>query len=193
MAQMYKEGLQTFAPIVPHIMDAWRRKGHKNLHFTTYESMKKDLEFNVREVARFMGKSLTEKQMETLLKAVDIESFRKNRWCFSQFSCFWPHFLAYLLCLNLWKFNLNPDLTIFWRNISFNLPDMSTKKGNYRPEMVCNSLEKVKLETGKIILHQKWAQIGIDGLKRKPMEPDWSLGCLDIVENIFFWVYFWSP
>lgn len=80
MAQLYKDGLQAWTPIVPHLLNAWQSKGHPNFFFTTYESMKRDLHQNVRQVATFIGKTgITEEQVEALVDAVDIEKFRHNK------------------------------------------------------------------------------------------------------------------
>ena len=79
MAKMYKSGLSTFAPMIPHMIEAFGNKDRTNFYFTTYERMKENLPKIVGEVAEFMGKTLTEDQLETLLKAVHIESFRTNK------------------------------------------------------------------------------------------------------------------
>ena len=79
MAKVFKSGNQTFNPIFPHILGAWRMKSHANLYFTMYEEMKKDLSKVVTDVAAFMGKSLTEGQIQRILELVDIESFRNNK------------------------------------------------------------------------------------------------------------------
>lgn len=79
MARLYKDGIQAWTPIVPHLLNAWQHKENPNFFFTTYESMKRDLRQNVRQVAEFIGKSITDEQMETLVEAVDIEKFRHNK------------------------------------------------------------------------------------------------------------------
>jgi hypothetical protein len=82
MAKVYKAGKQFYQPIVPHVVGAWKCKGHANLYFTMYEEMKKDLAPVILQIAAFMGKKLSNAQVETILKEVDIESFRKNKLVF---------------------------------------------------------------------------------------------------------------
>lgn len=79
MAKMYKAGIQLFAPIMPHMLEAWVQKTHPNLFFTTYEQMSKNLRQIVINLAGFMGKNLTQNQLEVLLKSVDFETFRHNK------------------------------------------------------------------------------------------------------------------
>ena len=67
------------SPIMPHMLEAWNLKENMNLYFTTYERMKKNLTKIVSEVAKFMGKTLTDEQMNRLLDTVDIKSMRKNK------------------------------------------------------------------------------------------------------------------
>ena len=79
LAKMFKNGLTMHSPIIPHMLEAWKLREHSNLYFTTYENMKKDLGNVVREIAAFMGKTLSDEQTNKLLEAVDIKSFRKNK------------------------------------------------------------------------------------------------------------------
>ena len=79
LAKMFKNGITMHSPIMPHMLEAWNLKENPNLYFTTYECMKKDLQKVVTEVASFMGKTLTDEQMNRLLDTVDIKSMRKNK------------------------------------------------------------------------------------------------------------------
>ena len=76
---MFKNGITMHSPIMPHMLEAWNLKENMNLYFTTYERMKKNLTKIVSEVAKFMGKTLTDEQMNRLLDTVDIKSMRKNK------------------------------------------------------------------------------------------------------------------
>jgi len=80
LAKMFKNGITMHSPIMPHMLEAWNLKENPNLYFTTYECMKKDLQKVVTEVASFMGKTLTDEQMNRLLDTVDIKSMRKNKF-----------------------------------------------------------------------------------------------------------------
>ena len=61
------------------MLEAWKVRENPNIYFTTYENMKKDLAKVVKEVASFMEKTLTDEQVNQLLEAVDIKTFRKNK------------------------------------------------------------------------------------------------------------------
>ena len=61
------------------MLEAWNVRENPNIYFTTYENMKKDLAKVVKEVASFMEKTLTDEQVNELLEAVDIKTFRKNK------------------------------------------------------------------------------------------------------------------
>ena len=80
MAELFKAGKQTFTPYFPHILGAWKERGHPNIYFTMYEDMKADLAKIVTEIAAFMGKSLTQDQLLRILELVDIKSFRNNKY-----------------------------------------------------------------------------------------------------------------
>ena len=70
-----------YTPFIPTMLEGWEKRNHPNMFFTTYEEMKKDLKNVALKLISFLRGSsytLSEEQMETLLEAVDIESFRKN-------------------------------------------------------------------------------------------------------------------
>ena len=43
-----------FTPFIPHILEAWEQKDHKNIFFTTYEDMKTDLRKVATELKIFL-------------------------------------------------------------------------------------------------------------------------------------------
>ena len=70
-----------FNPFIPHILEAWEKREHSNMFFTTYEEMKTDLKKVAVKLATFLrgpSYSLSKSSMDKLLRAVDIESFRRN-------------------------------------------------------------------------------------------------------------------
>ena len=70
-----------FNPFIPHILEAWEARKHQNMFFTTYEEMKTDLRKETLKLVSFLRgpeKRLPNSSIDKLLKAVDIESFRKN-------------------------------------------------------------------------------------------------------------------
>ena len=72
-----------FTPFIPRLLQGWEKRYHANMFFTTYEEMKKNLRNMAFRLISFLhGTSYTisDKEMDALLEAVDIESFRKNKF-----------------------------------------------------------------------------------------------------------------
>ena len=70
-----------YTPFIPTVLEVWEKRNHPNMFFTTYEEMKKNLKkvaLKLISILRGSSYTISDKQMETLLEAVDIESFRKN-------------------------------------------------------------------------------------------------------------------
>lgn len=44
-----------YAPFFPHILDAWSKRNHPNMHFMFFEDMKKVIRFNVILIAYMTG------------------------------------------------------------------------------------------------------------------------------------------
>lgn len=93
--------LVMYSPYFPHIIDAWNKRHHPNLKFVFYEDMKKvilhfkiipitkiiikfilcfqqNLRGEIEKIAQFLGKSLTEEQLDRITEHLRIDSFAKN-------------------------------------------------------------------------------------------------------------------
>ncbi len=79
LAELFKSGKQTYNPFFYHVLDAWQCKGHANVYFTMYEEMKRDLAKVICDMAAFLGKQLSDTQVNRILELVDIDTFRKNK------------------------------------------------------------------------------------------------------------------
>ena len=78
---MKNEGIYT--PYIWHILNAWEKRNHPNVFFTTHEEMKTDIRNVAVKLIRFLrGSSYTisDENMNILLAAVDFKSFRKNEF-----------------------------------------------------------------------------------------------------------------
>lgn len=68
-----------WAPYFAHILEAWEKRNHPNLLFLFYEELSKDLPAAIRRVAKFLGKEVTEEQVEKLNEHLDFKNFKKNK------------------------------------------------------------------------------------------------------------------
>ncbi len=78
-AELFKAGKQTYNPFFDHVLGAWKCKDHPQLYFTMFEDMKRDLAKVVQDMAAFLGKQLSDTQVNRILELVDIDTFRKNK------------------------------------------------------------------------------------------------------------------
>ena len=72
-----------YTPYIQHILNAWEKRNHPNMFFTTYEEMKKDIKNVAVELILFLRGSsyiISDENMKNLLAAVDLESFRRNKY-----------------------------------------------------------------------------------------------------------------
>ncbi|XP_071446819.1 uncharacterized protein [Hetaerina americana] len=74
---LFQRDLLHWAPFWSHVEEAWRLKDHKNMLFLFYEDMKKDLPATIRKTANFLGKNITEEQVNKLTEHLHIDNFRK--------------------------------------------------------------------------------------------------------------------
>ncbi|KAI9563009.1 hypothetical protein GHT06_010465 [Daphnia sinensis] len=77
-AQFFMDDEVYNAPFFPHILEAWSKRHHPNMHFMFYEDMKRDLRGEIEKVAAFLGKSLSEEQLVALTEHLKFENFQKN-------------------------------------------------------------------------------------------------------------------
>lgn len=80
------------APFIPHVREAWELKDHPNMLYISFEEMKADLRGVIRRVADFLGKKLSDEQMEQLYEHLHFDNFKKNPYVnfdlFRQFGMF---------------------------------------------------------------------------------------------------------
>jgi len=73
----FENNLLVYSPYWEHIMEGWSRKDHSNVLFLFYEDMLNDLPGNIRKIAKFLDKPITDDQLEKLRKHLQIDNFRK--------------------------------------------------------------------------------------------------------------------
>ncbi|CAK1581650.1 unnamed protein product [Parnassius mnemosyne] len=77
--EFFINDLVPWSPFFEHVKEAWQMRNHPNMLFVFYEELSKNLPACVRRVATFLGKQITEKQMEKLCEHLKIDNFKKNK------------------------------------------------------------------------------------------------------------------
>ncbi|XP_065060408.1 sulfotransferase 1E1-like [Rhopilema esculentum] len=76
---LFMEDLILYTPYFEFVAEAWRRRDHPNLCILFFEDMKEDLASCVRKVAKFLGKDVTEQQVQILVDHLSFKKMRRNR------------------------------------------------------------------------------------------------------------------
>ncbi|CAH1401492.1 unnamed protein product [Nezara viridula] len=74
----FKNDLVVYGPYWRHIEEGWERKEHPNLMFLFYEDIIKDMKNVIRNVAKFLGKQVTDSDVDGLYNHLQIANFSKN-------------------------------------------------------------------------------------------------------------------
>ncbi|KAF5307587.1 hypothetical protein FQR65_LT18386 [Abscondita terminalis] len=61
-----------------HVLYFWERRNHPNVLFIKYEDMKKDLAQIIQKVASFLERTLTDEELQKLVKWLDFETMKNN-------------------------------------------------------------------------------------------------------------------
>lgn len=71
-------GSVEYGPFKNHVRDFWRLQNEKNILFTTFEEMKEDLSSVIKKTSLFLGKNVTDDQLQELTKFLSFESMKSN-------------------------------------------------------------------------------------------------------------------
>ncbi|KAG5668782.1 hypothetical protein PVAND_016708 [Polypedilum vanderplanki] len=70
------------SPMNENVLEFWKlSKENKNVLFLFYEDMKRNLELEIRKVARFLRKKYNQDQIDKLFEHLSFESMKKNPMC----------------------------------------------------------------------------------------------------------------
>ncbi|ESO84708.1 hypothetical protein LOTGIDRAFT_148307, partial [Lottia gigantea] len=72
------DGKCIYSPWWNHVLEAWKQKDNENVFFVKYEDMKKDIKSVIREVSKFLGKSLSEKEIDQIAEYTQFDKMKNN-------------------------------------------------------------------------------------------------------------------
>ncbi|CAH2073440.1 unnamed protein product, partial [Iphiclides podalirius] len=75
----FTRNLLIYTPHFSHIKKAWDVRDHPNMLFLFYEELSKDLAACARRVAKFLGKRVTDEEINKLCDHLNIKNFKKNK------------------------------------------------------------------------------------------------------------------
>lgn len=67
-----------YCPFFPHVLDAWNKRHHPNMLFIFYEDLKRDLRGQLEKMSTFLGKELSEDQLNRLREHLQFDNVKKN-------------------------------------------------------------------------------------------------------------------
>ncbi|NXT39074.1 ST1D1 Sulfotransferase, partial [Pelecanoides urinatrix] len=75
---MADKGCMAYGSWYEHVRGGWEKKQEKQLLYVFYEDMKKDLQWDVQKILRFLGKEVVEGTMARILHHTSFQEMRKN-------------------------------------------------------------------------------------------------------------------
>ncbi|KAF6203463.1 hypothetical protein GE061_001794 [Apolygus lucorum] len=72
----FERDLVAFAPYFEHVKEGWNRRNDPNVLFLFYEDLILDLPTNVRKVAAFLNKPISDEDLERLVKHLHIDNIK---------------------------------------------------------------------------------------------------------------------
>ena len=76
---LFMDGLLLYTSYFEHIPQLWEQRNHPNVCLLFYEELKADLAGNIRKVAKFLGKEITEEQVGILVDHLSFKKMKQNK------------------------------------------------------------------------------------------------------------------
>jgi hypothetical protein len=68
----------SYLPYAQHILEYWKKRNDENVLYLTYEALHKDMIGNIKNISEFLGKSLTEEQMQQIAEHCSFNKMALN-------------------------------------------------------------------------------------------------------------------
>ncbi|KAF2883128.1 hypothetical protein ILUMI_23045 [Ignelater luminosus] len=78
-ADLFLNDKLPFSPLWPHYLEFWKRRHEDNFLFLKYEDMKKDLLTVILKIAEFLGKTLSDEQINILIEYLSFNNMKSNQ------------------------------------------------------------------------------------------------------------------
>ncbi|XP_018563734.1 estrogen sulfotransferase-like [Anoplophora glabripennis] len=75
----FKNDLGMYCPFFEQVLEAWERRNDKNFLFLFYEDTVRDKRQTIQKIAEFLGKKLSDDQIDGLKDYLSIEKFKNNK------------------------------------------------------------------------------------------------------------------
>ncbi|XP_059608211.1 luciferin sulfotransferase-like [Phlebotomus argentipes] len=75
---MFMNDIVLYGPYHNHVIDFWQMRNEENIHFITFQDMKRDLPSVIEKTAKFLGKTLSKEQILTLADYLSFDKFSIN-------------------------------------------------------------------------------------------------------------------
>ncbi|KAL1138260.1 hypothetical protein AAG570_009949 [Ranatra chinensis] len=76
--ELLLDGTAPIGPLWDHILGFWEKRNEPNIQFLKYEDVKKDVRGTIEKMADFLGKSLSEDDIISLMDHVSFKKMRNN-------------------------------------------------------------------------------------------------------------------
>ncbi|XP_063878075.1 sulfotransferase 1E1-like isoform X1 [Scylla paramamosain] len=67
-----------YCPYWPHVMAAWEKRHHPNLHFVFYEDLISDIMYELRKINEFLGARLSKEKLEAIKQHMSFSSMKSR-------------------------------------------------------------------------------------------------------------------